>query len=596
MRGRPAALLLGAVLVAGACSSSTSTPSTSADVTPNFGTPVASASLAPVNLADTAYTALAAAKTGGSLVIGSFQRPSVANPYYALHNYDFEFTASLFEGLVKVTPDLRYVPDLASSVPTVENGAVVLNGKGMDVTWQLRDNMQWSDGQYITCDDVRATWSWVVDPTNSAITTSMAGWASVSGVDGGGGLTCVVHFSTVYEGYLGLFSAILPAHYLQIVAAKGAGSKLYPMGDLASGVYSGPYIPTGEASSTGIALAPNPDWETISGHAPWLKSVKWKYYADAASMTRGYVAGEIALGMDLTEADLPNLSAVTGSQVVIHDSLTYELQAFNNKSFKTRFGADAPLIIQAIKLATDRGAIATGPLAGNVQVITDFVSPLSWFYKAQGSPPAADSTSAATILANAGWVRNSDGYLAKGRIVLELNYCSTVRQARIDTLKLVATQLKAIGIKVDVNTRPNTDVFGLWSTSNATTGCNLAHGNFDVAEFSYVSPVDPLGGFNAYVSTQTPADTAAHDGQNITGVNLPALDEAYGTVRASADVNVVRDTMFGIQDIYGSDKNTYELPLYFRKDVWLVKPSLQNFAGGLTMSGAAWNMGDWWTS
>ena len=46
----------------------------------------------------------------------------------------------------------------------------------------------------------------------------------------------------------------------------------------------------------------------------------------------------------------------------------------------------------------------------------------------------------------------------------------------------------------------------------------------------------------------------------------------------------------------GSDRNTYELPLYFRKDVWLVKPALQNFLGGPTPYGAGWNMGDWWLS
>jgi hypothetical protein len=30
--------------------------------------------------------------------------------------------------------------------------------------------------------------------------------------------------------------------------------------------------------------------------------------------------------------------------------------------------------------------------------------------------------------------------------------------------------------------------------------------------------------------------------------------------------------MFTVQDIYVSDQNTYELPLYNRKDVWLVHP------------------------
>jgi len=33
--------------------------------------------------------------------------------------------------------------------------------------------------------------------------------------------------------------------------------------------------------------------------------------------------------------------------------------------------------------------------------------------------------------------------------------------------------------------------------------------------------------------------------------------------------------MATVQDIYNSDQNTYELPLYYRKDVWLVSPRIR---------------------
>jgi ABC-type transport system substrate-binding protein len=123
--------------------------------------------------------------------------------------------------------------------------------------------------------------------------------------------------------------------------------------------------------------------------------------------------------------------------------------------------------------------------------------------------------------------------------------------------------------------------------------CNLQHGNFDVAEFAYVSPLDPLGGYNVYHSSGIP-DVAPHNGQNISRTSIPALDAAYDTVKSSVDFVKVRDAMFAIQDIYGSDQNTYELPLYYRKDVWLVSPKLHNMTGNPTTSAAEWNIGDWW--
>jgi peptide/nickel transport system substrate-binding protein len=592
MRGRTAGLLLAAALVASACGSSTQTPAASGAASPALSTAVPSASLPAVNVVDTGYSALVAAKTAGKLVIGTFRRPTMVNPYEALAPEDYEFAASLFEGLVKVTSDLRYIPVMAVSVPTIENGGVVLAGQGMDVTYQLRTDMAWSDGQPISCDDVRMTWEWVVDPNHTTVTAGTAGWGEITGVDGGGGLSCTVHFKTVYEGYLGLFSAILPGHQIQIVKFKDSNAKLYSMADLVNGVYSGPYIPSA-VTSTGITLKPNAAWAAIGGHDPWLVWVKWRYYADAAALTKGYLAGDVSLAVGLSEADIPTLNAVPGGQVVARDSLTYELQAFNNTSFRKKFGADAPAIIGAIKLATDREAIVGGPLAGNVSVTDDFVSSLSWFYRDPGTVAAADPTSAATILANAGWARNSEGWLSKGRVTLAVTYCSTTRQSRVDTLALVSTQLKALGIKVSVTTRPNSDVFSTWDGSTDATPCSLVRGNWDVAEFSYVSPIDPLTGYNAYVSTQTP-DKGGHTGQNITGISIDAIDKAYGQVKATASMNTVRDAMFTVQQIYGSDKNTYELPLYFRKDVWLVKPILQNFAGGPTVSGAEWNIGDWW--
>jgi peptide/nickel transport system substrate-binding protein len=206
---------------------------------------------------------------------------------------------------------------------------------------------------------------------------------------------------------------------------------------------------------------------------------------------------------------------------------------------------------------------------------------------------AADPASASAILANAGWTRGSDGYLAKAGKVLELNYCTTTRQYRLDTLQMMATQLKAIGIKVDVNSKPDSDFFGTWAKTPATTECNLQHGNFDVAQFAYVSPLDPLAGYRVYSSSQIP-DNAPHDGANVTRISLPALDADYDTIAANVDLNRIREAMYAIQDIYGSDRNTYELPLYFRKDVWLVSSKLHNFTGNPTATAGEWNIGDWW--
>lgn len=595
MRMRVIGLLSVAVLVAAACGQSTSTSATSGSGPAlSLATPGPTATLAPVDLTATTYKAVEAATTGGKVTLAEWQFPDTINPYFATTPTDFELADSMFDGLVSVTPDLRYVPDLALNLPTLANGGVVVNGSAMDVTWDLRLGMQWSDGQPVNCDDIKATWQWITSKDNSGLPAgTTAGWQDVTGVDGGAGTSCVMHFDKIYEGYLTLVSPLLPAHYITTVPIKDARSKLYPMSNPASGVYSGPYVPASVQARTQIGLKPNPNWETISGHAPWLASVTWKYYADAATMIKAYKNGDYDVAQDLSNADVPALSDVPVAAQVIHDSRTYELLAFNNASFKTKFDTDASNIIEAIKLATDRGAIAQGPLLGGVAVTNNFVSPLAWFYRPIPTSTAPDPVTASVLLANAGWTKGPDGYLTKGGKTLEVSYCTTTRQFRLDTLTLMAAQLKQIGIKVDVNAKPDVDVFGPWTAANASKACNLAHGNYDVAEFSYVSPLDPLQGYKVYYSSQIP-DTAPNNGQNVTRVSLPGLDAAYDAIATTVDFGTIRDAMGAIQDIYGSDRNTYELPLYFRKDVWIANPKIHNFTGNPMPSGAEWNIGDWW--
>ena len=584
--------ILTAALIVSACSSSSSTATPGATTAP-AGTPTAAASpsAAAITLTGSTYKATAAGKTGGSVVLAEWQYPDTINPYFAQAETDIEVSGSMFDGLLNVTPDLKYVPDLATNIPTVDNGGVKLTGTGMDVTWTLRAGMKWSDGQPINCNDIQATWKWVMDPANTGLAGGTTGWEDITGVDGDTGTNCVIHFGKVYEGYLSLVSPVLPAHYITTISVADAPTKLYPLTNLKSGVYSGAYIPTDARADAQITLVPNANWSTIGGHAPYLDSVIWKYYGTSDAMIQGFKAGEYDLGQDLQNADIPSLTGIDAASQVIHDSLTYELNAFNKAAITTKYGADALTIIKAIKLATDRQAIAKGPLGGNVTITNNFISPLTWYYKDEGGSTTADPTTAASLLAAAGWTKGSDGYLAKAGKTLELQYCTTTKAVRGDTLKLIASQLKVLGIKADVT--QTADIFAGWNDVAATDPCNLVHGTFDVAEFAYVSPLDPLGGYNVYNSVGIP-DAAPHNGQNVTRTSIPALDAAYNDVKSSVDFVKVRTAMFAVQDIYVSDVNNYELPLYNRKDVWLVDSKIHNFTGNPTTSAGEWNIGDWW--
>ena len=85
--------------------------------------------------------------------------------------------------LAEIDPDGNYYPELATEIPTIENGGVVLDtytyfyysdeygyeydeydypgywyDTGMTVTWHLREDVYWEDGEQVTADDVIFTW------------------------------------------------------------------------------------------------------------------------------------------------------------------------------------------------------------------------------------------------------------------------------------------------------------------------------------------------------------------------------------------------------------------------------------------------------
>ena len=174
--------------------------------------------------------------------------PDTVNPYYAIGGdttgSDIEVSDSMFDGLLTVTPDLKYAPDLALNVPTLHNGGVVLMGSGMDVTWTLRPGMEWSDGQPINCDDITATWQWVMDKDNAQPGRRHR---RLAGCHRRRRRHRNQLRDALRQGVRGLSRRssrpLLPAHYITTIPVKDARTKLYPMSNLSSGVYSGPYIP-----------------------------------------------------------------------------------------------------------------------------------------------------------------------------------------------------------------------------------------------------------------------------------------------------------------------------------------------------------------
>ena len=602
MKKRLFGLLSVAVMVFTACgtSSTSSSPAASA-AAPSAAAPSAAASTpaesqapAAPELTGSKYVAEPAPAQGDTLVVAEWQVPGNINPYYAQANTDIEAGTPALLGLLDTSYDLKYVPDLVTDVPLVSNGGVVVNGTKMDVTWKLRAGGKWSDGQPITCADLEATWKWNIDPDNTGLAGGVTGWEDIESIEGGTGTDCVMHFAKIYEGYLGLVAPLLPKHYIEDrPRTRRPSCTRSPTSRRAS--TAARCMPVKYAAGAQLEYDLNPNYGTVSGgKTPGFKRLIFKYYPDNPDgMIAGFAQGEYDLAMNLNHSDVPKLAGM--DKVLTEDTFTYEQLSFNNKRLAEKTGSaeEAQTVKEAVGLAIDKTQIAGQVLGGTVEPIgTNNISPLAWYFKEE-PPSVYDVEAAKKKLDDAGWVPGADGIREKAGKRLEFDFCTTTRPYRIESLTAFASQLAPVGIKVNPMPVSADIIFGSWTGEGiqADTPCNLIHGNFDAAMYAFVSPLDPLGGYNVYTCQGIP-DAEPHNGQNSNRVCVPELDDAWNAVKNSVDFSVVRDSMYKVQDLYSQLAPEY--PLFYWKNAYLVSPKLHNVTGNPTTSSVLWNVEDWW--
>jgi peptide/nickel transport system substrate-binding protein len=603
MRKRFLSLFATGAILVGACGGAASpSPST----TTTASTPPASTEASPsggasgaIDLTATKYKADAVGNKGGNLVIGISGDPVTFwfNTYDTFANDCEAFCPALWS-LWNNTMDLKYYGQLATNVPTVDNGGVTVTGSKMDVKVDLIPGAKWSDGEPITCDDVIYMNKWILDKDQAGLQSGTAGYEDITSIDGAGSTNCVLHFGKIYEPYWTLFSPLYPKHYLEKSSVKDAQTNLYVDSKLDQGVYSGPYIPTAWAHNAQINYVPNPQfWQTIKKADAPFESVTMKFYADTDTEIAGFSSNEVDVGLEFNQNHVAAMeSANLGDAIDKVLGPTYEQHSWNYTSLTKKFGeAGAKAMMEALHYAVDKDAINQTITGGAVTPSCNGIYPDAWFYADQGPCYQHDQAKAQSILDAAGFKKGSDGLLALNGNKAEFLGCArSDRQYRLDTLSLLDTQLKPLGIKINPKGVPAATVFAGWTAIAADTPCNTTHGNFDVVEFAWVGTPDPGSNAFLYHSKYDP-DKGDHAGQNYIRVHNPDVDTAMDTITTSVDLPKDKEAMATFQKIYTDPAEAFpEIALYNWTTVLLKSPKMHNIANNGSSSVQSWNIEDWW--
>ncbi|MEL7492441.1 MAG: peptide ABC transporter substrate-binding protein [Cyanobacteria bacterium J06554_11] len=428
------------------------------------------------------------ARRNSALKLLYSRTPTTLNPHLANGFQDFEAARIVYEPLATYQADGRLTPVLAALVPTRENGGLPANGRS--VTWKLKPNVRWSDGQPFTAEDVVFTYQFVSDPRVAAVTEKY--YEAIDKVEALDAQTVKITFKEPNPSwalpFTGQNGMILPKHVFestQGASARQAPANLQPVG-------TGPYRFITNADGVWTFAANEQFREGLPGFSLVELQGGVTPYVAARQVIRDGDA-DFAHNLQLSIEDRVSLSNSGTGRVVATFGAYVERIMLNltdpNKPTKTgeRSSVENPhpflsdiRVRKAIDHAIDRDAIANR-VYGNAgqrtnQLLpspTEYANPLLYYRH--------DPERAKALLDEAGWKdSNGDGIRDKDGVDMRVVFQTPINPVRQRTQAMVKADLKEVGIEVD-NRRVIVDDF--FSADPAQTR-SINHFYADMQEYN----------------------------------------------------------------------------------------------------------------
>jgi peptide/nickel transport system substrate-binding protein len=471
-----------------------------------------------------------------SIVFAIPEDPPSFNASVSDTGYDALVMELALLGLSDVDPEGNVFPELAAELPTAENGGVVIDEDAwtMDVTWKMRNDVTWADGQPVTADDVIFTYNAIVDPVGGIW---VPGIDYVDGVEKIDDYSFVVHYNYVYPGYLTQFGGeqlvVWPAHYCdasQGFTAWDCGRQ--PLSD-------GPYVLEDWQVGDHMTFERNPTY--YEQDKPGIDQIIIRIVPDPSVAKTMLVQGDADVYMWATEQMIDDLKGVANVKVSQSPTSRWVMRLFPNEAAKGTIDPVAnphPILSdvrvrRAIRMAVDVDTISQQIFHGyGTPVWTEFFRPP---YQCDIPRPAYDPAGAAALLEEAGWIDQDgdgvrechgcttgaeDGYVMQMEFMTYAEYGEPLEL----TQQLIGEQLGQIGIKLDLSV-----VEGSVMWADYESGGIEQQGNFDLNMwddgYSGVDPTDFL--WELYYSTAAEPDGGWNVVRWLNADFDGLLDEAY---------------------------------------------------------------------
>jgi peptide/nickel transport system substrate-binding protein len=468
-----------------------------------------------------ATTTAEAPDKGGVLVLGAEQEPDCADWIAICAGASWGTWTMAVHTMPRafdyVENDYR-VSNLLTGEPELEVGPP------QKVTYRIREEAVWSDGQPITSSDFKYTWDQIA---NGEGIYDKTGYDRIEAVDDSDPKVAVVTYREPFAGWRDLFGGffgIYPSHLLE---GKDRNA-LMKDGYQFSG---GPWVIEAWIKGEEIRLKPNPNYW---GDKPNLEGVVFKFITDTAAEQQAYLTGQVTAIYPQAQLELAQLRGAPDTEFKADYGLAYEAIWFNTD----KPPLDEKAVRQAIAYATDRNAIVEqlfGAVLPGIEPLQAFVGYGTEYYTPAFEKYSRDLEKVDELMSGAGWTKGDDGIWAKEGTKATIENSTTAGNRRRELAQqILQAQWKEAGFELKINNTQSGTLFGEWGPQ----------GVFQSAIYAQQPTPDP-GSCAIWCARNIPRAENGNSGNNWTRLESDAIDAPWDAADKELDeekrAELVRD-------------------------------------------------------
>jgi peptide/nickel transport system substrate-binding protein len=341
----------------------------------------------------------------------------------------------LFTPLIQYDAELNPRPYLAESWEMHGDTAV---------TFTLRGDVRWHDGEPVTAEDVKFTFDLAKTPeTGSLIGSAYLG--SVASAEVVDDRTITFRFTEPHAQALEDFWwAPVPKHLLEGTAPTELANAPFNR----SPVGSGPFRFREWRANDRLVLERNDSFPEALGGPPAAQRVVFRIVPEPATLLTELMTGGIQVDLPVQPDQTERIESGEDLELLSFAGTKLFYIGWNNE----RPPFDDPAVRRAMTHAIDRQEIIDAQLEGYGSIATSTVPPWHPFHPDDIEPLAHDPARAREILEGAGWTdRNGDGVReneAGDRLAFALLTSQNPLNRAI--VQVVQSQLSAVGARVEL--------------------------------------------------------------------------------------------------------------------------------------------------